>query len=502
MNPLTGLRQLLPGNVRATSTEAASKDVHVITRLDATEPILAPFATQIVQQLEEMKAIGGDRVTADVMIDRRSPPTAPKVARGLLLAGVIAAPVAAGVALGVAAGSLLVGAAATLAGWKGARALADGGMAEKCYGNLMSAAQETILGESRWEGRRTYRIEADRTPAIDSRPLTSEPLSAAPRSGDVTDFLVSSARSHPGGLTVVHLLGHGLAYRAGAGMPFAEYNQVLADTASRRRAPADLLLLESCLQGNLEALQATAPHARYAVVSEEILSATVMGEMLKETVREKGDRAVTPREFGAALVDHASRASGAFGARAQTLTLVDMQRVWALNEAVGRLGDLLADEVADGRLDGIRAALSGTETYPRIPMHRYLANGLALGDLKQLAERLRAVYAGEAVAVPTSTLGPLSMPREQRWPQAGDSPRAAAVRSAVDEVLAAMDSAVVARYTDDAYASSGGISVQLPGPFAGMEQSETYRSSGNARFDESAAAPGWKRFVEAASPLI
>jgi len=482
--------------------ETASADVHVVTCVDATEPVLAPFATQIVQQLEELKAIGGPRVTADVMIDRRAASAGSKLVRGLLAAGVIAAPVAAGVALGVAAGSLLVGAAAGWAGWRGSRALAGRGLAEKSYGNLMSAAQQVLQAEPGWEGRRTYRIEADRTPAIDSPAVLDEPLPATRQPSDVAAFLASSVIACPRGLTVVHMLGHGLAYRAGAGMPFGAYRQVLADTAARRGGPVDLLLLESCLQGNLEALQATSPSARYAVVSEELLPATVVGEMLKGAVQEKGDRAVTPRELGTALVGHAADASGALGSHVQTLTMVDMQRIPALTEAVGRLGDLLADEVADGRVEGIRGALEGTETYPKLPVYRHMAGALALGDLRGLAERLRAVYGGEAVAMPPASLGPFAFAREERWPQAAASPRAEAVRAAASQVLEALGSAVVARYTEEGYAGAGGISVQLPGPFAEIEESEGYRASGMARFDESAAAPGWKRFVEAMSRLV
>lgn len=487
----------------AVGPEVASPDIHVITHIDATEPVIEPFATLGLQQLEEMKKAGGAHVTADATIDRLTVAPAVKIAKGALTTAFMLAPMGLGIAAGIAAGSFLVGAAGLHIGFKLTKSLAMKGFLQKGLGGIMSGIKESKMAEPRWDGRRTYEIEADKTAAVDSKIVSQGDLPKVRYPQDITNFLASNMKKYPSGTTVVHMVGHGLGYRYSAGLPFNAYTRVLADTTAQAGRPTDVLLLESCLQGNLEALSASSAYARYAVLSEETVTAGVVGDLLTNAVTHTAGQSLTPRDFGKQLIKEADAIGQPTSLKdmkpgAETLTLIDMTKVPALVSAVDKLGTVLADEVGDGRTEFIRGAVDGTEEYPKPGIMKRTRDLLAIGDLKDFCERLQAVYNGNQVEMPKKhVFGPIYSQVEKRFGQAPFSPRARDIEAAAGDVLLALDQATVALHTSKEYHKAGGVSIQLPGNLAKLEGTKHFQESGLTKFHDSACPAGWQKFVDA-----
>lgn len=486
----------------ALTPEVASEDIHLISHLDATEPIIEPMATLTIQQIEELKGVGGSHVTGDLSIDRQVMDPRLKIAQGLVNTAILLAPTVAGVALAVTGGSFLLGAAAIYLGFKGTKFLAQAGFLQKGLGPIYSAIKEKKMAEPMWSGRRTYQIEADRGPAIDSKVVTQGDLPAVRDPKYISDFLTDHVKAYPSGTTVVHMMGHGLGYRYAAGLPFPAFQQVLGDTAANSGRRPDLLLMESCLVGNFETLAATHDFARYALLSEETVSAGVVGEMLKSTVADNLGRAMTPRELGQEMVRHSGRddqnVMGMPGA--ETLALMDMSQVPQLTAAVDKFGSLLAAEAGDGREGALKVAVRGTPCYPAHSLYKSMREKLAIGDLQGFALRVIKIYGGGEMEQ-TSTFGPIKITKHLRFPEAASSPRAREVQEAAEAVLEAMGKVVVEHQTSDAYQGSGGISIQLPGKkLEAMD--EKLQQQGMGTFKNSAAPQGWKDFVGAMNPKM
>lgn len=503
MDAITSTSQIQPQRPKSAlgpmTPEVASPELHLISHIDATEPVIEPFATLDIQQLEEMKKFGGANVTADVAIERKTEAPGWKIAKGALTTAVLLAPMAAGIYVAATAGSFLLGAAAVYLGWKGTKKLAMKGFLQKGLGRIMSGIKQRKMEEPRWDARRTYKIEADKSGAIDSKMTSTADLPKVRNVADITDFLATHMKAYPSGTTVVHMIGHGLGYRYSAGLPFQAYEKVLADATNQAGKRADVLLLESCLQGNFEALAATQDYARYTVVSEETISAGVVGDMLRDTVKDNAGKSLTPRQFGEAFVQH-GETNNPLKPGAETLVLVDNTKLPALTGAVDKLGTVLAAEVGDGREEPIKGAILGTEQYPKHPLFKDMRNVLAMGDLQDFAERLKTIYDGGLVEMPSKSYGIISVRQEARFGVAQVSPRAREIQAAADEVLKALGDAVVERHVSPRYQKAGGISIQLPGKFEKMEDKPHYKQAGLGTFDNSASPAGWKKFVEAMNP--
>jgi len=306
-------------------------------------------------------------------------------------------------------------------------------------------------------------------------------------------------KQYPSGTTVVHMIGHGLGYRYSSGLPFGAYEKVLNDATTQAGRRPDVLLLESCLQGNFEALAATQDYARYAVVSEETISAGVVGELLRDTVKDNAGQALTPRQLGASLVQHAEN-NNPLKPGAETLVMVDTTKMPALTTAVDALGKVLADEAKDGRWEPIQGAVVGAQQYPNHPLFKDMRQILGLGDLKDFAERLKTIYDGGSVKMPSKSYGPIRVQVEQRFGQAQVSPRARAIQTAADDVLKALQGAIVESHISDRYDGAGGMSIQLPSKFEKMEGKAHYQKAGLGTFDQSASPAGWREFVKEMNP--
>ncbi|MEW6278117.1 MAG: hypothetical protein AB1758_05810 [Candidatus Eremiobacterota bacterium] len=469
--------------------EVPRSKIHVVSLIDASEEVIEPMAVATVENLEEAHRAAGNQLTGSVFLQRSNVSPAMKNLKSHLastLPPLLGA--ATGAALGCAlTGSLLLGALGGVVG------MAVGGMVGRmAFGRTqMLKYLPQDAAEPFWTGSRTYQLGGDRTPAIDSRVVSQDPGSSKLDPAQMGQLLGEEMQKNPDATSVAHVFGHGLAYRQAAGLPFGQYRQMLAQATSLAGRPVDLLLVESCLEGNLESLLATAPYARYAVVSEEIVSAGAISQAFSKAVGALGGQAVTPRELGTAVVASNPSPVGEmlrffFGMppvdpegppealvkqmRAETLALIDLDRVAGLGQAVDRLGAVLTEEVKDGMLPYLATAAEEAMVTGD-PMLSFAKQDLGVGDLNVFVNRIALLYQQGT---------PSSRPRE--------------VMKACVEVQERLAEAVVANSIDPQFVDSAGLTVQLPTRRLGRLDRE---------FDDtlarSAAPPRWREFVELAS---
>lgn len=416
--------------------------IHVVSATDASDPAMDGVGLQGLETLETLVGRTEGDVAADALLRRSRPSSG---AAALAWAGRAV----------LAFGPALVGCAA------GSAALAGVGAA---FG-LGLAVTLLVHGrgsEPAWSGVRTYEVAANRSRKVDSRPSGETPADGA-------GFLAGRMAKFPQALKVVHLAGHGRAYRQAAGLPFDKYRGMLEEARTALGRPLDLLLVDSCMQGNLEALAGTWPCARFALVAEETQPGGQMPRLLEEACRDLPAGPVAPDELGRRIVAGVRSWQDEMGNEvdtAHTLALVDMPKVPALVAAVDHLGRGLANEVREGRGEQVLAALEGVRVFPSREGEEQ-RNKLRFGDLKGVAARVGAAFPG-------------------------------ALGAAADAVMAALDAAVVGRGNGAGFEEASGISVQLPGAEVdAFEASDGFQRRGWIRHRDSAAPRGWKDFLEA-----
>jgi len=182
-----------------------------------------------------------------------------------------------------------------------------------------------------WTGTRTYDLTGE------ARVLEESPESARPSPRELGADLAEALESNPSRHTAIVLGGHGKAYHGMLGMPLADVAATLSETTQRLGRKADLLILHSCLMGNLETLRQLAPFAYYAVVSENTQAPQPLA---LEPEALQGDA----RALGSSLVEKAST-----GKNLTTQSLIDLSKVEALSQSLERLAPALEERPAETR---------------------------------------------------------------------------------------------------------------------------------------------------------
>lgn len=444
--------------------------MRLITWVDATEPVLEPMA---VDSLHALGDTVGPRLSVDMMLERKHTPLVPKVAMGvgrlsLLLASAAAVPV--GLVMGGLPGLAVAAAGGAMVYKKGLK------LGFRGLGLLFSAwegHQNPRLPP--WTGVRTYEAGCQ----TGSQPLTRERDLDA-----VSDYLSRGMKRYPKeDLTVVYLTGHGLGYRQSAGLKQAEFDTLLEKTTQKAGRPIDVLMLESCLEGNLETVAGVGDRARYVVVSEETISAGALGGRIREVSRRGPNGPLTPSGWARSVV----RCSWGDGLPVDTLAVVDTRQLPPAMQALDELGALLRQELEENPA-ALKAAVDATTTFPKEFPFRSDGKRLGLGDIGHFCRNLQRIYRGREVTVP---LGPFQ--REVSFPEAAASPRARAILEAAVKLREKVDEAIIERYTSESYREASGLSVQLPTRHLGKIDKKL------PGFAESAAPPRWQDFVTAMS---
>lgn len=452
--------------------EQASKDIHVISHMDATESIIEPFATSGLGQMQQATKNGAGHVTADIAIDREAHPWQ-KIGTGAAYSAAVVAPFLIGRHFAKKNGDkALLAIGLTLAGAYGSYQMV--GLTNYMHdglGAIISGVADLKSPEGVWSGgRQIHMADGKREAEVTTGSMQGDPDA-------ISRYLADNMKKYPSGTTVVHMMGHGLMYRHVSGLPGDQFEKVLADATREAGRPVDVLVVESCLAGNLEMLNANYPSVRYAIVSEESILAGATGRMMESTFKDTAGAELTPRELAQSMLDHARGDKGI-----ETLAVIDMAKVPQLNQAVDRLGADLTSEVLAGRTAPLATAVKDTPVYP-LSEAGGTAKMLAVGDLKIFAENLLTTY-GEGGA-------------------GASSPGAAQIREHAQAVLEQMKSTVIGLNTTATYAKAGGLSIQLPGmKMEKLENSTVLGAKGMTRYKDAHAPENWRQFVEQMSPKM
>ncbi|MHC9543432.1 MAG: clostripain-related cysteine peptidase [Vulcanimicrobiota bacterium] len=464
-------------------TQQQGAPVHIISHIDASEHIIEPFATSEMQKLENIKSTHGDNVEVDAVIVRDTGNPYVKIGTGGGEGLLVLAPSIVGWSISRkkkgAAALLMMGIGGVMS-----YGLAKSGLGVEVLRNVVSGVADLSAGEPVWDGTRVYHVQPNSSDAIDSK-LISKSDALKPDAKAATDFIASQMKEYPGSTTVVHMVGHGLAYHSSSGFDFKEYQKILKEASEQAGRPIDLLVVESCLEGNVEAVIATMPSARYVVISEESIAAGILPDLMSQSLNEmmspqgntQQQKQIDAKQLGELMIE-----KGKNSKNLSTLALVDMEKVPALSKSVDHFGSLLSQESKAGRTSGIIDAVKNTPVYPQGSVTGDMGQKLGMGDLKTFAEQVLRVY------------GDTSTGKGEVNQETAASPQAEEIRQAAKDILARLSEAVPASTTSSSYNGAGGLSIQLP--LGTMEKIDsTLAKNKMTTFKESQAPQGWKDFV-------
>ncbi len=226
----------------------------VIAFLDGTDRAVEPVIRFHLDRLQQAHQ-AGVRVTAEMY---RRTPTPNLTISGLGLR--ILAPGLAGLAVaGAVTGAPLLGCAILALGAGAARLLHSRDQGQE---RLRTATMRRQTADPEWAGARRYRMEPQ---GMREEPVAPE---ARPTPDRLRRLLVAGMRTCPGERNVLYVSGHGAGFRRLASMPGADFARAIAAGVREANEPVGLLVTDSCLMGNLEAM-ALLPEGMQAVVASE-----------------------------------------------------------------------------------------------------------------------------------------------------------------------------------------------------------------------------------------
>lgn len=334
------------------------KPVNVVAHVDATEKIVEPYLAHRVDDFQQMAQSGID---STVKVLRGGTTATKKTVSGLAkLATNLAIP-AAGFAVGGPIGlgiGLLVDAG-----------LFVGGFTRSGLGELMSAANhKEMLPDGDWKGSQVSQFGDAQ---LSGPRLENDPLSAEGLGNLVADHM------KPGETNVLYLAGHGLGGHQTAGLKTGDLAKALDGAREKTGVAPDFVILESCLQGNLEALSSLRHSGGIAIVSEESLPA-----------REK-DGGLPLSKMMAHLTENADPAtqakamiSDAEKAKVPTLAAVDLDKIGSFADSLEPLGSQLVGELVRGNQKTLLEAMDKAKKFPNsalAPLERAMLHETDMG---------------------------------------------------------------------------------------------------------------------------
>ena len=399
------------------ATAADDPKVSVIAHIDATEGTVEPFLAGRMDSFEKAKTKAGSEIDISAQVYRAGVSPRSKILKGL---GTLAAHVAI-----PAVGFLLGGPIGLAIGGAIDAGMFVMGVTRQGLGTAMSGfVHKKYLPEPDWKGKRTYTVTPDKTPGIDTKPSEiNENSGNKPTRKQLATFIADGMKKYPNNTNILFLAGHGFGYRQVASMPVKELKRTLDDAALISGKKPDVVVMESCLMGNVEAMSELRNSAKVALVSEEVLSATALpiDEMMADAAQKGG----TPQEIGKRMIDMASKVE-----EIGTYAAIDLTKMDGVNNALGKLGSNLTKEIAAGNKLEIQTAAKESMKFPQgklMFLERAIINFSDLG--------------GFADALSKKNLS--------------DETKASAL-----ELKKAMEEAVIAKTTSHEYSETSGLSFQ------------------------------------------
>ena len=229
-------------------------------------------------------------------------------------------------------------------------------------------------------------------------------------------FLETATRDYPAKRYGLVFGDHGMAWAGVAVTESQDYDALTADeiaTALAATVPKtgrfELIGFDACLMADLEVAKTLAPYARYLVASEEIEPADGW-DYRALLARLTAAPAMDGEALGRAVIDgyrdyflkskvHELQEK----ARAITLTLVDLDKAVAVDQAITRLGASVDALLAHGKHDAWTAlarARHDAEEFGRsaAPAIGGVSPGMEVYDVVQMAEKIKGGTADPAVA--------------------------------------------------------------------------------------------------------
>jgi hypothetical protein len=422
--------------------------IHVTAHIDATEGTIEPFMAGRLDAFEKAKSEAGSGLEVSAELYRAGVTPKQKIMSGLKWLGAhVALPAIGAAFFGIP------GLAVGLAIDAGLFAL---GVTRQALGSLASGAMHRkSFPEPDWKGKKTYEITADKTPGFDSKVTSEDPAALKMKPEEFGDFTEKNLRKYPSSTTEVEFFaGHGMGYRSMTSMRVKDIAAQLERAENNAGKKPGVILAESCLMGNMEALNEFVGKAKVAVFSEETLGATALP--LQEMLKDAAEKGGTPEEIGARMV----KIAGATG-QVQTLTAFNLDKLPKLNEAIDNLGKNLLVELGAGKQKDLQKAMKGAMKFPQGKMMFLERKVLKFSDL-----------GGFLAGIQEKDLTPQT-------------------KAAAKEAEAALNDAIIERYTSSSYKKASGLSIQAKPKSLLMDLNPEMGHSEDASMPDS-----WKSFIK------
>jgi hypothetical protein len=379
--------------------------IHVLAYLDATDSTLEASTVQRLKDLERARSDAPGSLTGAANVHRAG---ASKTWNRVIAAAALAVPMAAAGSLALLGGPV-IGLAAGL----------------PLFGTGALVALKRLAGELRkghdlepaWKGRRLYEVAADDGPTIASQARVQSTNRKADTVEQLRAYLEKYSR--PCDTSVFFVAGHGKGYTMMA-------DNTVSDVARAfERHPQDLMILESCLMGNLESLTLLGDSAKVILASEKPITAGALPlrAMLADAVARGG----TPQEMAARMM-HKVQGHNEQSARLreqacegsplealrqrvqsppiETYAAFDMAAVKRLNARLDELGGRLLKESAGPEgTAAIKLAISGARKIEGSDDLRDLGDFLVAVSQGEFAEETRGAARQALAHLDACTLG-------------------------------------------------------------------------------------------------
>ncbi|MBI3928900.1 MAG: hypothetical protein HY319_25385 [Armatimonadetes bacterium] len=253
-------------------------------------------------------------------------------------------------------------------------------------------------------GRRLFSVRADQAKGVvDSERLTPPAGPEQLNSEELAEYIAS--HWNPDAINIVHVRGHGHADLDVAGMPTSEFVKGLQGASRRIGGKLGVVLLESCIMANLQALKGMQGCTPVVVASEEVLGTTALP--LPRLIADVAEGGGTPQEIAQRMLTVT-----AVHGKADTLAMIDVDRLGELDRSYQNLAGQLKQETQAGQGDEVRAALKKCDLFPRRwndYSQKSLRGQLQLRDLGEVAHAVQESHLSEqtrqAAARVEETLG-------------------------------------------------------------------------------------------------
>lgn len=255
-----------PAGLTPQPTNIRTPKLVVTSLLDGTDPNLEPLAARIPDDFQRAsQQAEGDLAVSAALYRAGVPRTKKNLKHHLSSAISFGWNLAAAVAIGLGATGC---------------AFAAGQYLDGLTQNQLKTYESEAEVESRWahqrlaiddwKGKQTFQIQGNNTSAspVNSRCLRPEPQ-------EFTRILLENHERWPSAVSVVHTFGHGFGIQGLCSQETETFAQALQTAADQSQKKVDVVLMESCMMGNLESLLALSRSSKFAIASEQTLNFVV-----------------------------------------------------------------------------------------------------------------------------------------------------------------------------------------------------------------------------------